>query len=396
MHVLFIPAWYPHSSSPNLGGFFKSQLALLARAGWRIGVVTAENRSLRSLTLREFALHHFQTRFYNEDQIATYRQHSWRIIPTLNSLNISWWINQTLHLVDRYIQEQGKPDLLHALVAYPASYAAYLASQQHQLPYVITEHSSGHWQKIWSPAEYHRWIIPSCEAAAGVATVSQALAQTMQPMTSTAVEVIPNFIDTDFFVLPPHPRSSNPFVFLAIGNLVSVKGFDLLLQAFAQRFAARMEYQLQIVGSGDQHTVLKAIAIQLGIQDQVVFRGQLAPTQIRDALWHANALVVSSHYETFSIVLLEALATGLPVVATRCGGPQDVVQDHIGILVEPNNTVMLAEALMKVTTNYYEPEVLRSHVTQYYSVQPVLQKLEIFYNEAMARSISSISSQGFT
>jgi glycosyltransferase involved in cell wall biosynthesis len=87
---------------------------------------------------------------------------------------------------------------------------------------------------------------------------------------------------------------------------------------------------------------------QLGISQNVRFLGELSREGVKAAMWEANALVLSSFQESFGIVLIEAMSTGLPVVATRCGGPEDIVTEETGILVEPGNIEQLSEAMQRV------------------------------------------------
>lgn len=382
MHVLYVPNWYPNRQQPALGRFFQDQIALLAKFGVQVGVVISEDLSLRHLNLSNLVRQRFQTGVYSENDVVTYRQHSWHLIPSDNSFAAGIWIRQMLRLIDRYIAERGRPDILHGLVAFPAGRAVQRASERYHIPYVITEHSSMYSRDIVQP-----WKLSSVESAfrgaTAVAAVSHALAGMIAPYARHAVTVIPNFIDTDFFTLPPVSRTAEPFVFLAAGNLVPVKGYDLLIQAFAQQFGDNPRVQLRIAGSGALRATLEALAVKLDVSDRVTFTGRLSQEGIRQEMWNANALVVSSYHETFSVVLIEALATGLPVVSTLAGGPQDIVTEQVGVLVPTGDLASLGEGMQQVFAKTYDSTLLRDYAVENFSPSAVVNRVKQFYTDAL-------------
>ena len=92
-------------------------------------------------------------------------------------------------------------------------------------------------------------------------------------------------------------------------------------------------------------------------------------------MWSANTLVLPSTFETFGVVLVEALATGIPVVATRCGGPEEVIETGLGLLVERDNEEELAEAMVIMTSQSYPDCMLRDRVMSRFSFENVAQQL---------------------
>jgi len=92
-------------------------------------------------------------------------------------------------------------------------------------------------------------------------------------------------------------------------------------------------------------------------------------------MWNANALVRPSTYETFGVVLVDALATGIPVISTRCGGPEDIVEAGLGLLLERDDEEGLAKAMVTLTGQSYSEEALRQRVMARFSFQKVAQEL---------------------
>lgn len=135
---------------------------------------------------------------------------------------------------------------------------------------------------------------------------------------------------------------------LAVGRLVPVKGFDLLLRAFA---AAGLDprTRLVIAGDGPERPVLQALAADLGVADRVILPGRLQRPEVVTVMARARALVVPSRIEAFGIVVLEGMRAGRPVVAPLRGGAGEIVTDgHDGVLVDPTDTGSLAALLARL------------------------------------------------
>jgi glycosyltransferase involved in cell wall biosynthesis len=168
------------------------------------------------------------------------------------------------------------------------------------------------------------------------------------------VDVVPNVVDVAYFAPPPVRPAPEPFVFLTVGHLTAIKGFDVLLKAFARQFGSQGAVRLHVGGHGRERPALEALCRDLGINGSVRFLGPMSREAVRAGMWEAHAFVSSSRHETFGVVLAEALATGLPVVATRCGGPEYIVAPNLGILVPPGDAPALADALGDMLVRHHE------------------------------------------
>jgi glycosyltransferase involved in cell wall biosynthesis len=137
-------------------------------------------------------------------------------------------------------------------------------------------------------------------------------------------------------------RSEGSRGMLAVGRMFPSKGFDVLLQAYAE---TERNAQLTLIGDGPEREVLGRLARSLGLNGEVRFRGQQDRGQVLAEMAAADLVVIPSRHETFGLVALEAMALGKPIVASRVGGLPEVLQGADALLVEPGDPAQLAEAI---------------------------------------------------
>jgi glycosyltransferase involved in cell wall biosynthesis len=146
------------------------------------------------------------------------------------------------------------------------------------------------------------------------------------------------------------------FVFL--GRLVDWKAVDLLLEAFAA-VATQTDSVLEIIGDGEMRGELEAQTARLGLDSNVIFSGWMSQEQCAVKLQQADALVLPSLRECGGAVVLEAMAVGLPVIATNWGGPTDYINSSCGILVEPTSQEGFVKGLTEAMIELAESSKLR-------------------------------------
>lgn len=164
----------------------------------------------------------------------------------------------------------------------------------------------------------------------------------------SVLRLIPNAVDLARFSPRPEGRSgagTRPHV-VFVGRIVPLKGLADLVDAWAAGNLAT-HASLTIAGDGPQRAALMRQARQKGVHESITFAGELA--NVETLLADADVYVQPSHQEGLSNAVLEAMATGLPIVATRISGNEDVVTDgDNGMLVPPGNAAALAEALLQM------------------------------------------------
>lgn len=156
--------------------------------------------------------------------------------------------------------------------------------------------------------------------------------------------VVPNVVDTELF-RPDGARAGGPPRLVAVGLLYEAKGYEFLLQAIAR---LDRELRLEIVGDGPQRAELEALASRLGVADRVVFRGLVPKPEVAALLRASDAFVLTSRYDNNPCALIEALASGLPVVATAVGGIPELVDERNGLLARPQDPDSIAARIREL------------------------------------------------
>jgi glycosyltransferase involved in cell wall biosynthesis len=296
------------------------------------------------------------------------------------------WARLTQRVIREYMARYGRPDVIAAQSATWAGQAAWRARKRWGLPYVITEINTGFGTGMvrgWEAALSRR-AFASAEA---VIAISQPLASMLRKFGGPRhIELIPCTVDELYWTMPPKPRGGGPFTFYGQAHLTPRKGFDLLIRAFASRFRGDPHCRLVIGGGGTIRAELEALATATGVRSQVSFLGAIPRDVVRDSMWAANCFVLPSHAENFGVVLIEALATGLPVISTRCGGPEDFITDEVGLLLRPGDEHGLADALWTMRNGpAYDPETIRSYASARFGYAAVGARLRDFYRATLSR-----------
>jgi glycosyltransferase involved in cell wall biosynthesis len=375
MHILMLPSWYYTPERPWHGLFFENQAVALARSGARVGVAFVETRSLRTLSGAALRQSHFQITCSEDRSVTSLRVKGWNPVAQTTA-GAKIWALLSERLVLTYARRFGTPDIIHAQAALWAGRVAVRMGRRLSRPSVVTEHSTAVLRGALRPSE-HAEAAFIYRAADAVLAVSRVLANAVDAVSGTPrCRVVPNFVDFEFFTPPPVPRRREPFTFLCVCNLLIIhKRVDQLIRAFARVWSACPGTRLVIVGSGPDEHLLRALASQCGVAPHVEFTGGLPAEAVRDQMRKANALVLPSAFETFGVVLVEALATGIPVISTRSGGPADIVEPDLGWLVEVGDEAGLARAMAEATTGHVSEHHLRDRARSRFSFENVAQDL---------------------
>lgn len=289
-------------------------------------------------------------------------------------------------------------DLIHATFIYPDGVVAHRLSRQYGVPFVVTEHAP--WLRVWmEKRNVLRTALPAAADAGGLIAVSEYCKRTIVDYTDDPdrVEVIPNGIDETVF-RPGPPEERDPDRILFVGQVNFNKGLDVLLRALQRVFAHRPQAKLTVAGgffyrnTRLQAERIRQMAHDLGLADRVEFVGVKPPHEVAKLMRTSAVLVLPSRAESFGAVLIEALASGTPVVATRCGGPEDIVTDDVGQLVGVEDETALGDAILCVlaTPERYPSDALRRYALARFTWTQVAERTAGVYEQAL-RSTQSVA-----
>ncbi|MEW6021275.1 MAG: glycosyltransferase family 4 protein [Pseudomonadota bacterium] len=283
--------------------------------------------------------------------------------------------------IRRMLDEGYDFDLIDAHYFYPDGVAAAMLARAFGKPLVITARGSD----ITLFPQYalpRRQILWAARRADAVITVCNALRDEVVGMgiDSDRVVSLRNGVDLELF--RPTERTPNAmFTLLAVGHLVPVKAQDLIIGALPLLPGVRMV----LAGDGPDRAKLEALASQLGVTDRVTFLGAVPQAQLRSHYGSADALVLSSSREGWANVLLEAMACGTPVVASRVyGTPEVVAAPEAGVLMAERSYQGVADAVNALRANYPDRAATRRYAERFSWDDTTEGQLRLF-GEVLAR-----------
>jgi len=288
------------------------------------------------------------------------------------------WLKQWEALYNHYVEHQGQPDILHAH-SFVGGYIAKHLIQKYNVPYIITEHYSGFIQHR-IPKHWKADLYPIYDNAEKVIAVSSHLKQKLENYTDTAIEVIPNMVDTSVFYPAKQKVHPPPIRLITVGSLIDRKNISFLLRVLSQ---LEIEATLTIVGEGPLRSKLKREARQLGIYQQVTFTGSLPPEKVADTMRQSHIFVFSSKAETFGVVLIEALACGLLIVTTPCGISEELAKT--GNVFITNSEVEMTRAVHQLYDKIHDlsPQLMYQTVGSHFSSNVISHHIRSIYEQVI-------------
>jgi L-malate glycosyltransferase len=387
LHILILPSWYATPQNPIRGSFFRDQAQALARCGHKVGMLVPPSRFRTFNGLREFLAHWHHSNqdisITHDNQVVVYRMPWWGWLPSVMP-NLRGEL--VLKLFDKYVAENGMPDVLHGHSILYGGYLAAYIGQARKIASVVTEHSSLFLTNGY-PFGHRTFIKYTLSHIDKVLAVGVSLADALKSyQPDLNVELVGNVVDTSRFVPPVQQPPASPFVVSIFGRLDKNKAQHLLIEAFALAMKGKSAL-LYIVGDGSQKAKYERLCDELGITAQTRFFGQLSREEVIPIMQQSHVVVSCSKIETFGVSLIEAMACGKPVIATQSGGPQAVVDESNGLLVPTGDSHALAHALQVMSESHqqYDAHAIREKCVSLFSEQAITKQLEALYDSIQPR-----------
>ncbi|NTW14904.1 MAG: glycosyltransferase family 4 protein [Candidatus Moranbacteria bacterium] len=258
----------------------------------------------------------------------------------------------------KLVREEGGFDLIHAFFTIPGGFQSLLLRAEFRLPYVVSLRGAdvpGYSERFPVIYAFVRPIVRLIwNRAAAVVSNSEGLRELAgKTSPNLDIPVIPNGVDTGQFK-PESRTSSDGFRILAVSRLTPRKGIRFLIRAMRPLREAYPDrgLELLIAGGGDEEESLKALAVTEGVSDVVRFLGRVPHDGLPQVYRDSDVFCLPSLNEGMSNTVLEAIASGLPIVATVTGGTEELVRDgENGFFVAMESPEDLAEKLGRLVAD---------------------------------------------
>lgn len=347
MNILMISRGFPTKKYPQWGCFEKDQAEALAKIGHNVVVVSVDSRFLFSW--RKLGITHVYdngVNYYNSFFIPS-------VFSDIFGWNFSRYIRDIqFDNIYRNVEKQyGKPDVIFGQFFSNTLNGVYLKNK-YNIPLVGIEHAARFNEKLLDKKTIFQASI-AYTYTDQIITVCFPLKDRIKYFFNKDSVVVHNIVDGSFFgdALTFVPNV-NKIKFVTTGSLIHRKGFDLLPKAFAKLNLPKDKWEMNIIGGGEERENLQKQIKDLGLQDNIHLLGQKTKSEIVGFLKDSNVFILPSRNENFSVAVLEALACGLPVISSICGGIRECIFDFNGLLFPVDDVDALADAIKYIFENY--------------------------------------------
>jgi glycosyltransferase involved in cell wall biosynthesis len=288
---------------------------------------------------------------------------------------------QSRKRVAAYIEEHGRPDFIFHHGVFDYCYLTSFLSKEFDLPVFYLENSpnletdsfpcANPFDKEGDQRDFVRNVNRRF-------AVTQAYVNKMESLFGVPFEKCPNVLSSDFFIhMDEYQKDQNHFSFINIAILEPRKNQEMIIRAFASRFKGDGFYSLTIVGDGTLEIQLRKLAEDLGVGDQVTVLGFQGRSKIIELLDRSHCFVLGSHSETFGVVLIEAMARGIPCISTAIEGPLELVTPETGYFCKPNDVESMAAEMDRMVANYsdFNPQKIIESVRSRFGPEAVYSSL---------------------
>lgn len=373
MYILLVSRGIPSTKDPQWGCFEFDQAQALKSLGHKVVILSVDERI--RFYRRKLGITHSVI-----DGIECYNL---RFIPkkisNLFGYSISSKISRVQYdsLFNHIISKEGLPDIIYSHYL-KISYNAVSLKNKYHLPLVAIEHWSEINNEILIPealkignSTYHHVDQLIC--------VSESLKQMVKKHFYQDSIVVHNMIAKSFCNSNFDSITNKKIKFVATGSLIHRKGFDLLPKAFSMLNLPNEQWELTIIGEGKEYENLTQQIHSTSLQNNIHLVGIKTKEQIAEILKNSSIFLLPSRNENFSVAVLEALACGLPVIASICGGIRECINEKNGLLFPVDDVEKLSQSILYAAQHIdkydrkaiaedcqarFAPEVIAKQLTQ--------------------------------
>ncbi len=378
-YTLIVPSWYPEEEKPNNGIFIRKHAEAIS-SFQHIKVLFATESLHSGLKL-------IRRSPSSEELIVSYKPSNSRI---WNQFLLIYSFCQGYNFLTR---KYGRPQLVHLHVIYPAGAFVILLLLFRKIPLMITEHwtgysdADGRYEKL--PVIMKKITQLIIKKAKIISVVSESFKKDFLrkfgkgiPSLKDKLFVVSNILRNSPQILQKE-FTTEKIKALYIGSLDDHhKNISLLLEATRLVVKEYPGFELHLYGTGPEEDKFKDIASESNLLNQhIFFHGYVSNHEIGFVYETHDIFLMPSRFETFSIATAEALLYGLPVISTKCGGPEEYVNAENGKLVEQNDVLAFTKALKDIIRTYslHDKKKISQLMQSKYSKDAVISQLKELY-----------------
>ena len=282
-----------------------------------------------------------------------------------------------------------KDTILHSNWIFPSGQLTKIIAKKYKIPYTVSlrggdvhnlKHSSNYWY-------FAKEVLDNAKIICSVShkLIEKCREEKIQ-VNANNVIYISNIYDENIFTIKDKNKARKELnltgedkIILYAGGLTDIKNVDTLIKAFSEILKIEHNYKLFISGAGFKENYLKKLVVQLGVNDNISFLGNLRQEDLINYMNAANVLCLPSKNEGMPNVIIESLLCGTPVVASNVGGiPTIVKQGENGYLFEPTIINNLKNLLLVSLKRNWDRENLRRSVRRFYSSEVIIGYHELY------------------
>lgn len=388
-NILFLSSWYPNRRASTFGIFVQRHAMSVSLYNNVAVLYACIDAELKSNT---FEIEAKQNE--NIFEVIVYYKKVKNNIPFFSSAIKLFRYLKAYFKGYAHIQKHfgRKPDLLHLNVIFPVGIFALLLNYLYSIPLVISEHWSGYMPEDDNyKGSFMKWITSKCVSKAkSVMVISEQMKQSMLAHgLKNNYFIVPNVVDTKLFF--PNKELRKQKTFTKIIHVSSIndreKNISGILKSIKTLSKNRDDFSLDVIGDGYERAFFEKLADDYKINNKFVFfKGFKTPKEVAQLMRSSDFFLMFSNYEGLPCVLLEALACGLPVIASRTGGIPSIITEENGILIEVKNENALVDALIKMidTHHLYSSEKLSNYAAENFSYEKVGRQITEIYKQVLA------------
>ncbi len=375
-----IAKWYPSKDDPQFGVFIQKHAKAIAIDN-KVVVLYAYSSA------NQKEIFQFETHQQNNllEIIISFKKNVSVFGELVNAYRYFRAINSG---IKKSKQFYNKPDLIHSYILLRTGLIASYLSFIYKIPYVINEQWSGYATGKFAGFSLIKKIVTRklVKHSTGLISVSNFLLEKMHSceIRNENEIVIPNTVEP---VVELKESTENTVNILLVADLVDeIKNISAVIKVVGKLAKENHDFVLRIIGHGKDKEMLMEIARELGVLNtRVIFEGLKSNQEVYSYLKRCDFLVMNSRFETFSLICCEALSCGKPVLATRCGGPQEFVDSEVGVMIDVDSSIQLEQNFLFMLKNHrqFDSQKIISKVKNRFSQDTVNKLYNGFYQKIL-------------